>query len=309
MWREIFYNYFQDEGCKKYSFKIFQKLFSQFKSGEFKKLTIEESFENEFKELIDKFVQERVEENKFSSSIIPTVLSDSVAKNFYLNLEFKQYQIKEEEIYFWLFHITSGIFYKNYVFNIISSKPDKWSEFLGKFKDKGLKYGLIDSERGINKDVFKKFLGLKRITLEIDNLVVFYVLALFAKIFSEENEELEELGIDDASVGILVEIVHGSKNKIYFYTKINRFMKNVFYADKEFITDFIKTIESLVTDDKNYKELSLKFVNDLLYYLLKYQRLNGEMLYKVIDLKINSLKHQKRTTLFYKIDELISKFT
>jgi hypothetical protein len=33
------------------------------------------------------------------------------------------------------------------------------------------------------------------------------------------------------------------------------------------------------------------------------------MLYKVIDLKINSLKHQKRVTPFYKIDELISKFT
>jgi len=309
MWEQIFYNYFQDEGCKKYSFKIFQKLFSQFKSGEFKKLTIEESFENEFKKLINKFVQKNVEEANFSSSIIPTMLSDSVAKNFYLNLKSNRYPIEENEIYFWLFHITSGIFYRNYVFNIISSKPGKWVLFLKEFKNKALEAGLINSERGLDKDILKDYLGLKRITLEIDNLVVLYILAFFAKIFLEENEELEELGIDDASVAILVEIVPGSKNKIYFYTKINRFIKNVFYADREFTTDFIRTIESLITDDKNYKELSLKFVNDLLYYLLKYQRLNGEMLYKVIDLKIDSLKHQKRIKPFYKIEELISKFT
>ena len=309
MWEQIFYNYFQDEGCKKYSFKIFQKLFSQFKSGEFKKLTIEESFENEFKKLINKFVQKNVEEANFSSSIIPTMLSDSVAKNFYLNLKSNRYPIEENEIYFWLFHITSGIFYRNYVFNIISSKPGKWVLFLKEFKNKALEAGLINSERGLDKDILKDYLGLKRITLEIDNLVVLYILAFFAKIFLEKNEEFAELGIDDASVAILVEIVPGSKNKIYFYTKINRFIKNVFYADREFTTDFIRTIESLITDDKNYKELSFKFVNDLLYYLLKYQRLNGEMLYKVIDLKIDSLKHQKRIKPFYKIEELISKFT
>jgi len=309
MWEQIFYNYFQDEGCKKYSFKIFQKLFSQFKSGEFKKLTIEESFENEFKELINQFVQKNVEEANFSSSIIPTMLSDSVAKNFYLNLKSNRYPIEENEIYFWIFHITSGIFYRNYVFNIISSKPGEWVLFLKEFKNKALEAGLINSERGLDKDILKDYLGLKRITLEIDNLAVLYILAFFAKIFLEENEELEELGIDDASVGILVEIVPGSKNKIYFYTKINRFIKNVFYANEEFTTDFMRTIESLITDDKNYKDMSLKFVNDLLYYLLKYQRLNGEMLYKVIDLKINSLKHRKRITSFYKIEELISKFT
>jgi hypothetical protein len=309
MWEQIFYNYFQDEGCKKYSFKIFQKLFSQFRSGEFKKLTIKESFENEFKELINQFVQKNVEEANFSSSIIPTMLSDSVAKNFYLNLKSNRYPIEENEIYFWLFHITSGIFYRNYVFNIISSKPGEWVLFLKEFKNKALEAGLINSERGLDKDILKDYLGLKRIILEIDNLVVLYILAFFAKIFLEENEELEQLGIDDASVGILVEIVPGSKNKIYFYTKINRFIKNVFYADEEFTTDFIRTIESLITYDKNYKELSLKFVNDLLYYLLKYQRLNGEMLYKIIDLKINSLKHRKRITPFYKIEELISKFT
>jgi hypothetical protein len=309
MWEQIFYNYFQDEGCKKYSFKIFQKLFAQFRSGEFKKLTIKESFENEFKELINQFVQKNVKEAHFSSSIIPTMLSDSVAKNFYLNLKSSQYPIEENEIYFWLFHITSGIFYRNYVFNIISSKPKKWVLFLKEFKNKSLEAGLINSERGLDKDILKDYLGLKRITLEIDNLVVLYILAFFAKIFSEENEELEELGIDDASVGILTEIVPGSKNKIYFYTKINRFIKNVFYANEEFTTDFMRTIESLITYDKNYKDMSLKFVNNLLYHLLKYQRLNGEMLYKVIDLKINSLKHQKRITSFYKIEELISKFT
>jgi hypothetical protein len=309
MWEQIFYNYFQDEGCKKYSFKIFQKLFTQFRRGEFKKLTIKESFENEFKELINQFVQKKIKEANFSSSIIPTMLSDSVAKNFYLNLKSNRYPIEKNEIYFWLFHITSGIFYRNYVFNIISSKPGEWVLFLKEFKNKALEAGLINSEKGLDKDILKDYLGLKRITLEIDNLVVLYILAFFAKIFLEENKELEELGIDDASVGILVEIVPGSKKKIYFYTKINRFIKNVFYANEEFTTDFIRTIESLITYDKNYKDLSLKFVNNLLYHLLKYQRLNGEMLYKAIDLKINSLKHQKRIKSFYKIDELISKFT
>jgi len=320
MWKEIFYNYFQDEGCKIYSFKIFNKLFAQHTQGQMQRLKEKEIFfdENEFQKLISKFVEEKIKKEEdiktknkshFSTSIFPTLISENEAKNFYLNLKSNRYPIEENEIYFWLFHITSGIFYRNYVFNIISSKPGKWVLFLKEFKNKALEVGLINSERGLDKDILKDYLGLKRITLEIDNLVVFYVLAFFAKIFSEENEELEELGIDDASVGILVEIVHGSKNKIYFYTKINRFIKNVFYADEEFTIDFIKTIESLITYDKNYKDLSLKFVNNLLYHLLKYQRLNGEMLYKVIDLKINSLKHQKRITSFYKIEELISKFT
>jgi hypothetical protein len=321
MWKEIFYNYFQDEGCKIYSFKIFNKLFAQHTQGQMLRLKEKEIFldENEFQKLISEFIKEKIkieEKGKtknqvyFSTSIFPTLISEKEAKNFYLDLKPAQYPIEEEEIYFWLFHITSSVFYKNYAFNIISSKPDKWSTFLKRFKNKSSKYGLVvDSERGINKDKLKNFLNLKSITLEIENLVVFYVLAFFAKIFLEENEELEELGIDDASVGILVEFKPRQKNKIYFYNKINRFIKNVFYADEEFTTDFIRTIESLITYDKNYKDMSLKFVNNLLYHLLKYQRLNGEMLYKVIDLKIDSLKHQKRIKPFYKIEELISKFT
>jgi hypothetical protein len=295
-------------------------LFAQHTQGQMQRLKEKEIFldENEFQKLISKFVEEKIKKEKdrktknkshFSTSIFPTLISEKEAKNFYLNLKSDQYPIEENEIYFWLFHITSGIFYRDYVFNIISSKPEKWVLFLKKFKNKALEEGLINSEKGINKDILKDYIGLKRITLEVDNLVVFYILALFAKIFLEENEELEKLGLDDSSFGILIEIVHGSKNKIYFYNKINRFIKNIFYSENGFTIDFIKTIESLITYDKNYKELSLKFVNDLLYYLLKYQRVNGEILYKIVNLKIDSLRQSKRITPFYKIDELITKFS
>ncbi len=317
MWKQIFYSYFEDEEFKNYSFKIFQKLFSQFKSGKFKELTIEESFKdkNKFKELINQFVKEKIEKKEFSSSIIPTILKDSVAKNFYLDLRSSQYTMKEDEIYFWLFHITSGIFYKNYVFNIHSSKPEKWVLFLKKIKDRLSLYFLTSKENGVNKDMLKDYLGLKNlkiIFLEKGNLMIFYLLAFYAKIFLEKKETLEELGIDDSSFCTLVEFSQGSKNKIYFYTKINKFIEEIFYnketSNKNFSVDFIIAISSLINYDKNYKDLSLKFIDDLLYYLLKYRRINGEILYKIIDLRISSLRNQKKITPFYKIDELITRF-
>ncbi|MEM4460860.1 MAG: hypothetical protein QXY70_01845 [Nanopusillaceae archaeon] len=312
-WEQKFKNFFSQKENKIYSYYIFSKcIFGQFNSGKIKEILEDKKryLSEEFFEIFEYLIKE-IEKNKsYTASIFPTMLSFKVAKNFFLkNEKFPN----REEIFYFLYLISTGIFCKNLVVNLITSNEQAWENFLEKLKsEKQFIIGLSDEKEtteinGIRVDSLVRYLYInkKNIPLIERNILVFILLNFFVVWWLKENKKirvhsladlkniLPNEGIDERSALIIFE--YGKeKKKIFIYPRINEFIQKWYFKylqsgeEKDlFLPKFLFTLVDF--DDKE----SFHHLDKFLYFLLR-GYVNGELLDKLMQSKINQLKKAKK---------------
>lgn len=302
-WETKFKEFFEKESNKNYAYPIFSSfIFGQIKHGEIREILNDpESYKQNFFQIFEDFAKKK----EYSASIFPTLIAPKEASNFFLEGEKKP---EREEIFRFLYLISTGIYHSNMVINLITKEEDKWEDFLSQLKSEASLIILNDNRqvKGINLNILKEKLGInipliplvRNIFLFMRNIFLFTLINFFVVWWLEEKnkiqidsleeigKELIKIGISNDAVLVLFEKPRGEKTKVFFYPRLNRFIQ-------KWYLDYLTTMN----DENNYlpkflfslldfsDERSIDYLDKFLYFLLR-GNANGEILDKLLNLKI-----------------------
>jgi hypothetical protein len=257
----------------------------------------EEKIGEKIIEICEDIVRKNINEG-YNALGIPTIIGFNRAPNFYIKKE----KPTEEEIWWWLYHILSGIHNNDVIINLLNVKHTVREGFRNYLKSE--EFILIGNGSGLNVKKISSELKIKGIH---DKPFIFAILVLsfFVFYWKKHTKKIdvnsrEELLRDDSSLLVLT-LSKKEKKKVFIFPKISKII-NEWYSDviegKESIPSLLKFIFSLtILDDKKYKKLSTEYLNKLCYYILK-GKVSGEILSKSIELKVEyelkNLKDRKK---------------
>lgn len=256
-----------------------------------------------------KYIRERIlEKREFMAYLIPTVISKERGRSFLFSNEKEP---TEEDVYYWLYLILSGIYGASgkafYIVNLLDAADEAKSRFL----DHLINEGTIvlkrpeEAKRGIN---MHKLSEICRGTLPFSGEHVFTFACLnYFMYFCKQRMRsppqkleglidkwgtpklLEEWGITDKTALLTIEIpTRGKKSKMYFFPEMGKFARrwySDFFSTREIeYPQLGRFVASLYVMDKRYRDLSANLLNKFLFYLLRGE-VNGELLEKLVRLK------------------------
>ncbi|MFH8120206.1 MAG: hypothetical protein QXS37_05380, partial [Candidatus Aenigmatarchaeota archaeon] len=293
-WETKFKEFFKKESNKNYAYPIFSSfIFGQIKHGEIRRILNEpESYKQNFFQIFEDLAKKK----EYSASIFPTLIAPKEASNFFLGGEKKP---DREEIFRFLYLISTGIYHSNIVINLITKEEDKWEDFLSQLKSEASLIILNENRqlKGINLNILKEKLGINiPLILLVRNIFLFTLINFFVVWWLEEKnkiqidsleeigKELIKIGISDDAVLVLFEKPRGEKTKVFFYPRLSRFIQK-WYSEylltaKEENNYLPKFLFSLVDFDD---ERSIKYLDKFLYFLFR-GNVNGEILEKLLTL-------------------------
>jgi hypothetical protein len=301
--REELENYFKNKTNRRYSLPIMQNLVAQYKMD----TPIGKLRNNPDKlmQICDLLVKDCLKQERYTASVVPTIISPQMGRNFYLENEKKP---TEEELFEFLYLIMTGIYKGSYIINIANARP----ELMNDFRDY-----LINREKVIftgNKDKTDKTVGI-RLT-EFQQLFInqrlyppiteftftFLVIAYFLwwvkeRSLSKNDNYLAKMGweglldkfdIRDDTVLIIYGLGGRKKKVMYSISRlkslISRWYKD-YLENKEKYPSIVNTVFSFYIWDKNYRDLSIDLLDKFIYYFLD-GYINGEVLDKLMTLKL-----------------------
>lgn len=306
-WETKFKKFFEKESNKNYAYPIFSSfIFGQLRGSSGGKireiLDNPESYLKNFFQLFEDLAQKK----EYTASIFPTIISSKEAINFFLPGEKKP---NREEVFQYLYLVSTGIYHRNIIINLITEKENKWESFLSKLKSEESFIILTKNENQqskkpsisveINFNTLKKYIGcnipfipLERniFLLTIINFFVVWWLKEKNKIKINSLEEIgkvltSKIGLSDNAVLIVFEKRRNEKTKVFFYPRLSRFIQK-WYSEylktgKEEDNYLPKFLFSLVDFDD---ERSINYLDKFLYFLFR-GNVNGEILEKLLNLK------------------------
>lgn len=295
-YKELLFKFLESSGNREYCTPIIKKLLqANFRNGKYiikrsdEKLEIlPEEIEGKLEKICEFIIEKSIKEG-YSALVIPFIISKEQAPNFYISEE----RPKEEELWWWLYHLFTGIHYREYVLNL-ANLPQKINE---KFKEYLMNENFLIFEKdrsGLNINEMLSRLEVPKGVPFKEFIMGFIFLSYFAKFWNDwkKREEVAEMiGKREPTItdetSLLIFVLPRQKKKVYILPKLNRLLS---YWYNEFTENNIpcisKFIFSFYTPDKNYKEESSGIINKFLYYFLQ-NHINGESLSKLIELKIN----------------------
>ncbi|MEM3473832.1 MAG: hypothetical protein QW735_04515 [archaeon] len=329
-WETKFKEFFEKESNKNYAYPIFSSfIFGQLRGSSGGKireiLNNPESYKKNFFQIFEDLILKE----EYTSSIFPTLISPKEASNFFLREEKRP---NREEVFRYLYLVSTGIYHRNIIINLITEEEDKWENFLSKLKSEEAfiilkvnenqqsKKPSISVETNLN--TLKKHLGcnipfipLQRniFLLAIINFFVVGWLKEKAKIEISSLEEIgkvlaSKIGISDDAVLVVFEKRGNEKAKVFFYPRLSRFIQK-WYSDSlttgEEKNNYLpRFLFSLVDFDD---DRSIEYLDKFLYFLFR-GNVNGEILEKLLNQKIKLIiDSRKESTPVLPILE-ISKF-
>jgi len=252
------------------------------------------------KEIYDKmediceFIVRKALSEGYNAMVVPFMISIDQAPNFYVFEE----RPTEEELYWWLYHLLSGVHYGDIVINIANIPEEtrkKFREFLVEEK-----FLIVGSINGMNIREILLRIGAPQLSKEYlkeEFILGLLFLSYFARFWilqkGRENVEefknkLKHLISDDAS--LLVFILSREKKRVYMFPRLGslivKWYDDLFSADISVVPRISSFLFSFYIREKEYAKLAASLLNKFLYYFLS-GYVNGEILCKLVELKIS----------------------
>lgn len=309
--------YLKEKSNRRYSLPIVKRLLQQrlrkgyyVVKGKVKihEKELEDNIRNIFKSIIERCVNE---DKKYDASLIPTIISPELAPNFYLGKE----NPTLDEVYKFLYLIISGIYNGEYVINLDNVDEKIRNDFKNYLINEKILIFPSDKERGgIDIKKLMNNLGIKVLPNLKEFIFSFLIICSFVSWIRKTSfveswikqakgleipSLLEELGIRD-DVTLVIFYLPRQKKEIYFIPKLKSFISKWYgdyLAGKEDYPFIVRFIFSTYVSDKQYRKLSSSLLNKFLYYFLN-GHVNGELLDKLITLKISYELKQKRRKVY-----------
>jgi len=295
-YKELLFGFLKDRKKREYCLPIVRKLLqANFRKGKYIIKTSERRLEispEEVEEKIEeicKFIVEKALKEGYSALVVPFIISKEQAPNFYITEE----KPREDELWWWLYHLLTGIHHRDFVLNLTNVPKEINEEFRRYLINKN--FLIFEGERsGLNINEMLSRLEVPRGIPLKEFILGFVFLLYFAKFWRDwkEKEKVAESVkkkipeiTDEAS--LLIFILLRQKKKVYVIPKLRKIMLD-WYNDfsERGIPQISKFIFSFYAADKDYKEESASLLNRFLYYFLQ-DYVNGELLAKLIELKMN----------------------
>ena len=254
--------------------------------------------------IITYLVNNAITKKRYTSSILPTIVSPQQAPNFWFKNEKKP---TKEEIYRLLYVLLSGFYrvlYKgDYIIinigNIDISIREKFRKSL--IEENVLIFPEENTKGGINvSEIFNKLKisGFPSSEFSFSLLVLSYFVDWLKStsefsVFMRRMKNmgipviLDEVGIND-TVTLIICNLSRQKKETYVIPRLKDFIAR-WYGDflnnKTESIDLILFLSSIYVRHEDYQEISEKMVNKFIYYLLR-GNVSGELLVNLINLKV-----------------------
>jgi hypothetical protein len=300
-YKELLFSFLENENNRKYCVPILQRiLMSNKRKGKFivtidknkKRLELyPEELGERIKEVCE-FIVEKTLIEGYNALAIPFMISRDQAPNFSLFEE----RPREDELWWWIYHLLTGVHSGNVVLNLANVSEEIRKEFRNFLVNKN--FLIIGEKQGLNTKAMLKQLGAPRITLrEHEFILGFLFLSYFATFwaFRKEKESVEEFKkslettiTSDAS--LLIFVLPREKKRVYVFPRLNHLLIN-WYEDlfslkerEPHIPKISNFAFSFYIRDEKYRELTCDLLNKFFYYFLS-MHINGGILCRLIEVK------------------------
>ncbi len=281
---------------------ILLKLTSQFvQPGKARELrTIVQQSTQNLKVAIENFSQ-YFEERGYSASIVPTMLSSSEASNFRI---FRPKLSANEVVQLWL-STLSGIQHGNFVISLENVDESTYLHFRNRLRQSGV---ILDPKSSggsyrLNERELRRSYG-GSLPLQEASILGFAFLNYLAYFEKKGRGKLEDIfdawKLNDTSMLIISYLPpRGEKGEIRIYSKLHIFFTKWYtkYFEKEDEIPYLGSfISSLYIPDPNYRNISRSLLDKFVHYLL-HGNINGELLDKIVTLKITASLSKKLNSM------------
>jgi hypothetical protein len=238
--------------------------------------------------LIDKLVEKAMGEQEYSASIIPTMLSSSVARSMkMLGGEIPS----PSSVYFWLYTQLSSIPVSNTLINVQNVGEEfRHSFFTSLIDEEAIKEGKV----GIRVEKIREVLGPigRRFPIDYEFCATFTIFNYFCYWLKLERIPFERLGVSDLSTLIVITVpmragkgrkgaIREVKRSMYFISRLSSYIQrwygDYFTSDEEY-PPLGRFISSLYEPNDDY---SAYLLNKFLYDFLR-NRVNSHLLLELV---------------------------
>jgi hypothetical protein len=301
-YKELLFKFLEDENNRKYCVPILQRILMPNKrKGKFivtidknkKRLELKpEELEGKI-EGICEFVVEKTLIEGYNALAVPFMISRDQAPNFSLFEE----KPKEDELWWWIYHLLTGIHFGSIVINLVNVSEEIRNEFREFLVSK--KFVVIGGKSGLNtKEILSQVKVPAGIPLGEQEFILGFLFLTYFAIFwasrkgkesvEEFKKNLETTITSDASLFVFV--LPREKKRVYVFPRLNRLLIN-WYEDLFSLKEEEPPIPkismfafSFYIRDENYRDITCALLNKFFYYFLS-GHINGEILSKLVDIK------------------------
>jgi len=286
---------------------VFQLLTNQYTTGELAEIRRKISEDtSKIREGIEFLKNKILKDREFSASIVPTIVSSDRARNF---LFANEKEPTEEEIYYWLYMILSGLYSGTYVLNLINVDEKAKDNFRSILISNRV---MFSDKRGVDRKMLAKVCrgpipsGEHVFAFAFLNYFMYWQKKQMKTEFRkrEWGDMLDEFGlprslvenwrITDETTLVIFDLPR-EKRKMYYIPRMKDFIQkwysNFFLDPKMEYPPLGMFVSSLYT--REYRDISSSLLNKFLYYLLQ-GSVNGELLEKLTSLKTEYVLSAKR---------------
>ncbi|MEM2962833.1 MAG: hypothetical protein QXY01_07465, partial [Candidatus Bathyarchaeia archaeon] len=297
---------------RSYAASIINKLTAQHKHGLIAEIRDRGQAEmaDRIREIVEYLVNDAIKGRRYTSSVLPTIVSPQLAPNFWFKNEKKP---TREEVYRLLHLILTGLYRGSYVVNLDNAKPTLREDFRKSLIQENI---LIFPEGGVGggvniKKIFTQ-LNLARFPV-VEFGFTLLILSCFVKWLKNKVEKPEflkrveemglpqiisDIGVDD-SLSLVFFNIPRQKKEMHIFPRLKDFIARWYH---DFLTgaediDLLLFLSSLYIVDENFKEISDAVMNKFIYYLLR-GHINGELLVDMINIKIKHELEERRRGIY-----------
>jgi len=332
-WESELRRFLDKDYNRRYALPILISLTKQYNYGPFKELrkNPKGSIETVF-DLCQELAANEVKRHRYTASIVPTIISPEMARNFYLPAEKNP---SEEEVYQFLYLWLTGLYRGPFIVNLTGLNLKAMDDFRRRLIEEGHVILARATRRGQEplgirwSELTTTLFGSERIILPRTSEFVFafLILSYFANWLRRNMSQdegtmtlLRRMGLTDVlqetfeltdGTALVVAILGKQKKKIYYISRMASFLSK-WYAHyllgEEDFPSICQFVASLYVADKTYRDLSEDLLNKFLYYFLS-GRVSGELLDKILNLKISHAERSKKPFGVIAVEAFLSKLS
>jgi hypothetical protein len=309
-YQSLLEDFIKNKQNRRYAVNIIAKLTGQHRHGPIAKIRNQgtSAMVDRIEDIITYLVNDATSKKRYTSSILPTIVSPQQAPNFWFRNEKEPTM---EEVYRLLYIILTGVYQGSYIVNLdnvdVSVREDFRNWLIKKniviFPGNGIRgginlkeifnrlkiHGFPLSEFCFSLLILSYFVGWLKYKMEIPK-------------FIQEMEDiglppiLSKIGIEDTATLVIFNL-HRQKKEMHIVPRLKDFIVKWY---EEYLTGredsifLLSFLSSLYVKHKDYRKIIDKIMNKFIYYLLR-EYVNGELLVNMINIKIKyELKERKK---------------
>ncbi len=298
-WKNRLFEFWKKRENREYCIPIMEKLLqANFRKGRYvikikrKRLEIlPEEIEKKLEEISEHLIEKALEEG-YGAYVVPFMISMDRAPNFFIQKELP----KEEELWWWLYHLFTGLHFGDYIVTL-TNVPE---EIVLHFRNHLVENNFIIFQKEKSGIDLKRLAGELKVPpgpfYDSGSLFAFLVLSYFAKFLRDYKEKEEIAKLSGKSLPILTDeatlflfILSREKKKVYVFPRLNTLLSKYFkdvIEEKKDLPSILTFVCSFYIGEKRYREKSIGLLDKFVHYLL-HGYVSGELLSQLVELKIS----------------------